>query len=73
MIDAHGAIIRGDVSKKEIAIVFTGDQYGEGGETIRKVLLSKKIKGSFFLTGNFYRNPEFKSLLNKINLQKSTN
>ena len=66
MIDAHGAIIRGDVSKKDIAIVFTGDQYGDGGEVIRKALLSKKVKGSFFLTGNFYRNPEFKSLILKL-------
>ncbi len=66
MIDAHGAVIRGDVSKKDIAIVFTGDQYDDGGEIIRKTLHAKKVKGSFFLTGNFYRNPEFKSLLHKL-------
>jgi peptidoglycan/xylan/chitin deacetylase (PgdA/CDA1 family) len=26
----------------------------------------KKVKASFFLTGNFYRNPEFKSLLRQL-------
>ena len=60
---SHGGIIRGDTSKKELAIVFTGGDYGEGGELIRKVLKSLKVKSSFFFTGDFYRNPEFKSLI----------
>src|SRR5687768_11573211 len=29
VIDAHGAIIRGDVSRKEIALVFTGDEFAD--------------------------------------------
>ncbi len=62
----HGAIIRGDASEKEIALVFTGDQYADGGPHIREVLNDRKIKASFFLTGNFYRNPDFQDLIKKL-------
>lgn len=44
----HGAIIRGDITKKELALVFTGGDFSDGGEHIRNVLLKKNIKSSFF-------------------------
>ncbi len=66
VIDNERAIIRGDLSKKEIALVFTGDQYADGGEVIQKVLQKNKVKAGFFLTGNFYSNPAFKSLINNL-------
>lgn len=56
----QGAIIRGDPSKKELALVFTGDEFADGAAHIRSVLSKHHIKASFFLTGNFYRNPNFK-------------
>lgn len=59
----HGAIIRGNRVKKEIALVFTGDTFADGGAHIRQILAQQKIKASFFLTGNFYREPNFKSLI----------
>lgn len=62
----HGAIIRGDRTKKELALVFTGDEFADGGDHIRKVLTSHKIKASFFLTGNFYRNPAFKEIISGL-------
>lgn len=58
--DQQGAIIRGDPSKKELALVFTGDEFADGAAPIRSVLAKHHIKASFFLTGNFYRNPNFK-------------
>ncbi len=54
-----GAIVRGDTSKKEIALVFTGDEFGDGADFIAKTLNSEKIHASFFLTGNFCRKEEF--------------
>ena len=66
VIDAHGAIIRGDVSKKQIALVFTGDEFADGGNEIRKCLRRNNIKGSFFLTGNFYKNPAFSGLIKDL-------
>ncbi len=62
----HGAIIRGDRAKKELALVFTGDQFADGGEPIRETLSKFKIKASFFLTGNFYRNPSFKTIISRL-------
>src|SRR6267142_3510383 len=65
-IDTQGAIVRGDLSKKEIALVLTGDEFADGGEVIRVVLHHKNVPASFFLTGNFYANPAFKSLIHGL-------
>lgn len=59
----HGAIIRGDRNKKEIALVFTGDQFADGARHIQDVLSAFKIKASFFFTGNFFRNPAFNDII----------
>lgn len=63
---APQAIIRGDSSKKMLAIVFTGDEFADGGSFIRQTLKEKNVRGSFFLTGNFFRNPQFESLINDL-------
>lgn len=47
-------------------MVFTGDEFADGGEEISETLKDKNIKASFFLTGNFYRNRVFKSLILKL-------
>jgi endoglucanase len=60
---SHGAIIRGDSTAKNIAIVFTGHEFAEGGESIRKTLKEEGIKASFFLTGQFYNKLPFKPLI----------
>lgn len=63
---SHGAIVRGDTTIKRIAIVFTGDEFGDGGTFISETLEKEKIKASFFLTGNFYRNKEFGPVISKL-------
>jgi endoglucanase len=63
LVDANGAIVRGDLSKKEIALVLTGDEFGDGGATIGETLRKHNVRASFFLTGNFYSNPSFKKLI----------
>ena len=62
----HGAIVRGDRSSRKIAIVFTGDAYADGGKVIAEALKHQKIKASFFLTGNFYRNGDFQPLIRQL-------
>ena len=59
----HGAIVRGDTSKPELALVFTGDEFADGGIHIVHILKQHGIKASFFLTGKFYRNVEFEELI----------
>lgn len=66
VIDQYGAIVRGDSTRKEIALVFTGDEFADGGETILTTLAKHKIKAGFFLTGNFYSNPNFKKLITDL-------
>lgn len=65
-VETSGAILRGDTTIKNIALVFTGDEFGDGGEIILKALENKKIKASFFLTGNFYRNGKYIPLVKKL-------
>ena len=50
----HGGIIRGDSTKKKIALVFTGDEFADGGNFIAQTLQQQQVKASFFFTGNFY-------------------
>lgn len=59
----HGAIIRTDRTKKVIHLAFTGHEFADGGLTIQKILKKHKVKGMFFFTGDFYRNPKFSSLI----------
>ncbi|WP_090993969.1 glycoside hydrolase family 9 protein [Pedobacter insulae] len=62
----EGAIIRGKADAKKIALVFTGDEFADGGKSIHKTLQKTNTKASFFLTGNFYRNPEFSPLIKSL-------
>ena len=62
----HGAIIRGDTAQKKIALVFTGDEFADGGDFIIQTLQKEKIKASFFFTGNFYRSESFKKIVQQL-------
>ena len=57
----HGGIVRGDTTRPELALVFTGDSFAEGMDTVRSILASKQVPASFFFTGNFYRNLDFEA------------
>ena len=62
----QGAIIRGKTSEKKIALVFTGDEFADGGKSIQATLNKNKIKASFFFTGKFYRNKAFKGIITDL-------
>jgi len=47
-------------------LVFTGDEFADGGESILKTLHHENIRASFFLTGNFYRNYKLKKIIKKL-------
>jgi peptidoglycan/xylan/chitin deacetylase (PgdA/CDA1 family) len=65
-ISSFGAVIRADTTVKTIALVFTGDEFSDGGDFITKTLKEHNIKASFFLTGNFYRNEKFSPVIRKL-------
>jgi peptidoglycan/xylan/chitin deacetylase (PgdA/CDA1 family) len=62
----EGAIIRGDRSVKNLALVFTGDEFADGAESITRTLNQQGVKASFFFTGRFYRNANFKPAIQKL-------
>ena len=62
----EGAIIRGDKTAKQLALVFTGDEFADGAETIVRVLKQRGVKASFFFTGRFYRNADFKLSIQRL-------
>jgi peptidoglycan/xylan/chitin deacetylase (PgdA/CDA1 family) len=62
----HGAVVRGSAAEKKIALVFTGHEFADGGEIIRSVLEKTKTPAGFFLTGDFYRRPEFAPLIRSL-------
>ena len=62
----QGGIIRGPVDRKRIALVFTGHEYAEGTETILDELAKHHAHGSFFLTGAFLTNEQFRPLVERM-------
>lgn len=58
--------MRGDTTKKEITLVFTGHEFADGGRKILQTLKRQNIKASFFFTGDFYRNKNFQSLIQQL-------
>ncbi len=64
--DADGAIVRLNSNEKIIYLAFTGDKRFEGGSFVLNTLQKYNIKGSFFFTGNFLRNPEFETITKQI-------
>jgi endoglucanase len=65
----HGAVRRGNTGQKKLALVFTGDEYGDGANYIARVLQQQKAKASFFFTGRFYRNAAFKRVIGQLKKQ----
>jgi peptidoglycan/xylan/chitin deacetylase (PgdA/CDA1 family) len=61
-----GGIIRGPKEQKCIALVFTGHEYAEGGETILNELAKHQGRASFFLSGAFLANTNFAPLLHRV-------
>jgi endoglucanase len=63
---SYGAIVRGDTTSPRMAIVFTGHEFADGGSSIASTLKKNALKASFFLTGDFYRNPDFEELIGQL-------
>ena len=64
--DAEGGVIRGDVEAKRLALMFTGDQFGESATPILDALAKRQIKGSFFLTGGFVKQESLRPAMRRM-------
>ena len=63
---SFGALTRTDTTKKYISLVFTGNQFNDGHKIIRNTLKKLNIKASFFFTGDFYRSPKNKQIIDGL-------
>lgn len=61
-----GAVVRGPLDRREIALLFTGHEFAEGGPIILDVLARRRMRASFFLTGVFLRDPEKAPLVRRM-------
>lgn len=62
----QGASIRGDAGRKDVALVFTGDEYFEGLSAIARTLKENRLTAGFFFTGRLYGNREARHLIKKL-------
>lgn len=60
-----GAVVRGNLEQKRIALIFTGGDYGEGTVPILDTLGRLSIKAGFFVTGAFLSQAERRSLVQR--------
>jgi endoglucanase len=63
---SHGAVIRGESNEKKISLVFTAHEFGDGYSVITHVLKKHHTTGSFFFTGDFYRNKKFRKIIRNL-------
>src|SRR4051794_18674521 len=62
----EGGVVRGDTSKKQLALIFTGGDFGEGTGHVLESLAANKLKASFFFTGDYLRKSEHQAYLKRI-------
>lgn len=65
----HGAAIRGDTSRRQIALIFTGGEYGEGTEFILNALRDAAIQAGFFVTGDYVAHVDHHARLRRMVLE----
>jgi peptidoglycan/xylan/chitin deacetylase (PgdA/CDA1 family) len=62
----RGGIIRGDTTEKNIAIVFTGDEFTDGVPIITRTLEKEKIRASFFFTRRPFEDPDNETWIKRL-------
>jgi peptidoglycan/xylan/chitin deacetylase (PgdA/CDA1 family) len=64
--DKQGAVVRMNTAEKKVYLIFSAHEFGEGGFAIEKSLQKYDAKGSFFFTGDFYRNKLNRQLIKQL-------
>jgi peptidoglycan/xylan/chitin deacetylase (PgdA/CDA1 family) len=62
----RGGIIRGPLDRRALALCYTGHEFGECLPQILDDLARRRAKASFFFTGDFLRNPEFHTVVERL-------
>lgn len=67
-----GAMSRGPLASasagesRRLALIFTGHEFAEGGDIVLDELARRRVRASFFLTGDFLRRDGFAPLIRRI-------
>ena len=64
--DSAGVVVRGDLAHKQIALIFAGDSIADDVHKIGAILKKNQVQASFFLTGNFYQNPDNQAIVKML-------
>ncbi|RIK85582.1 MAG: polysaccharide deacetylase [Planctomycetota bacterium] len=64
--EPHGGVIRGDVHRRQLALIFTGDEYAESASAILDILQRRGHKAGFFVTGRFARQPALRPIIRRM-------
>jgi peptidoglycan/xylan/chitin deacetylase (PgdA/CDA1 family) len=62
----QGAVIRGDRSQRELALIFTGGEHGQATGMILEILAEHDIPAAFFVTGDYLAVPEQRALVPRM-------
>lgn len=66
VIDRHSSIVRHNADSRNIYLIFSADSMFEGAPLALDVLAARRVKASFFFTGNFLGRPENKSIIDRV-------
>ena len=62
----RGGINRTNSDKKQISLIFSGHEFADGYGDIVSCLKKQQVPASFFFTGDFYRNSEYKLIIEDL-------
>jgi peptidoglycan/xylan/chitin deacetylase (PgdA/CDA1 family) len=62
----HGGIVRGPIDRRELALIFTGGDHGEGSLLILDQLRQRHVQAAFFLTGSYLAKLENREALRRM-------
>jgi endoglucanase len=62
----RGGVVRGRRDRRALALCFTGHEFGECLPGILDALGARALPASFFLTGDFLRNPPFRAAVERL-------
>lgn len=62
---AHGAVVRGPRNAKRLSLLFTGGDFAEGTHVVLDALSKHRVRGSFYFTGGYLREPANRSAIDR--------
>jgi endoglucanase len=62
----RGGIVRGRRDRSVLALCYTGHEFGENLPEILDQLATRRVRATFFFTGDFLRNPRFRPEVERL-------